>query len=238
MMAKAKRTPSAVDKTILLLRADSERMGDGALIGSEEELLSRYGVSRPTLRQAAALVAQEQLVRVRRGVSGGYFATRPTAGAVSHMAAIYLSTHGTSAEQILHAVELVRADMVRLAADAPNSTLKADLRDFLEEDEAAHGSAYSPRQFARSEREYYDLLGGLSGNNALHLFAQILLDLVGILFPVDSALLWTPARVDAAVRRRARIIRAILAGDAETAMAEADGGTQQARAWLAQIQAR
>ncbi len=77
------------------------------------------------------------------------------------MAAIYLSTHGTSAEEILHAVELIRADMVRLAADAPHSSLKADLRDFLEEDEAAHGPSYSPRRFARSEREYYDLLGGL-----------------------------------------------------------------------------
>ena len=238
MTRKARRAPSAVDKTILRLRADSQKKGKGALIGSEEELLARYGVSRPTLRQAAAIVAQEQLLKVRRGMSGGYFATRPAATAVSHVAAIYLSSHGTSVEQILHAVELIRTDVVRLAAESPDSPLKAELRDFLEEDEGAHGPTYSPRQFARSEREYYDLLGGLSGNNALHLFGQILLDLVGILFPVDSALLWTPARVDAAVRRRARIIRAILAGDAGTAMAEADGGTQQARAWLARIQAR
>lgn len=238
-MTNAKRALSAVDKTILLLRADAERMGDGALIGSEEELLSRYGVSRPTLRQAAALVAQEQLLRVRRGVSGGYFATRPTAGAVSHMAAIYLRTHGTSVEQILHAVELVRTDMVRSAAEASDSLLKAELRDFLEEDEAAQGRGdYPPRRFARTEREYYDLLGGLSGNNALHLFTQILLDLVGMLFPVDSALLWTTDRVNQAVRRRSRIIRAILAGDAEAAISEADGGMGQARIWLAESQAK
>ena len=124
-MPKTDKGPqSAVAKTILLLRADAEKHQDGELIGSEEELLTRYGVSRPTLRQAAALVAQEQLVKVRRGVAGGYFATRPTVSAVSHMAAIYLQTRSTSMEEMLHGVELIRSDMVRLAAEGTDQANK------------------------------------------------------------------------------------------------------------------
>jgi GntR family transcriptional repressor for pyruvate dehydrogenase complex len=231
---KARRAPSAVDKTILRLRADSQKKGEGALIGSEEELLARYGVSRPTLRQAAAIVAREQLLKVRRGMSGGYFATRPAATAVSHVAAIYLSSHGTSVEQILHAVELIRTDVVRLAAEMPDSPLKAELRDFLEEDEAARGLPYSQRRFARSEREFYGLVGALCGNNALHLFLEILLDLVGILFPVDNMAQWTADRIDTAVRRRSRAIRAILDGDAAAAMLESEDAVRQTRTWIAE----
>lgn len=232
-MTPRKRAPSAVDKTIILLRADSAKSRDGALLGSEEELLSRYGVSRPTLRQAAALVAQEQLVRVRRGVSGGYFATRPTVGAASHMAAIYLQTHGADVAQMLHAIDLIRADMVRLAAEAPMSPAKEDLRQFLEEDEAAQEGDYSRRRFARAEREYSELLGALCGNNALHLFLQILLDLLGMLFPIDQMIDWTPDRLSTSAEARGRVIRAILDGDAERAAQEARSAVRRETAWIA-----
>ncbi|MGJ3627919.1 GntR family transcriptional regulator [Sphingomonas sp. MMS24-JH45] len=45
---------------------------EGTLLGSEEALMTRLGVSRPTLRQAAGLVAQDQLITIKRGVNGGY----------------------------------------------------------------------------------------------------------------------------------------------------------------------
>ena len=60
-----------------LLSTVSENGHFEARLPTERELESRYGVSRPTLRQAAALVGQEQLLHVRRGVGGGYFARRP-----------------------------------------------------------------------------------------------------------------------------------------------------------------
>jgi GntR family transcriptional regulator, transcriptional repressor for pyruvate dehydrogenase complex len=238
-MAKSENGPqSAVARTIALLRADAEKHRDGELIGSEEELLARYGVSRPTLRQAAALVAQEQLVKVRRGVAGGYFATKPTVSAVSHMAAIYLQTRATTWEEMLHGVELIRTDMVRLAASVTDQALKEPLARFQEEDEAAQAAGYSYRQFLRAEREYARLLGELCGNNVLNLFLQILLELVALLHPNRDALIREPARVDNVVKRRARIIRAILDGDAEIAMLEAERGIRQVGVWTAEDQAR
>ncbi len=228
---------TAVSRTTLLLRADAEKYGEGELIGSEEDLLARYGVSRPTLRQAAALVAQEQLVKVRRGVTGGYFATRPTVSAVSHMAAIYLQTRSTSVEEMLHGVELIRTDMVKLAARVTDRSRKEDLASFLERDEAAQEEGYSYRQFLRAEREYAKLLGELCGNNVLHLFLQILLELVAMLHPNQDTLIHFPDRVDAVAKRRGRIIRAILDDDAEIAMLEAERGIRQVSAWMAEDQA-
>jgi DNA-binding FadR family transcriptional regulator len=238
MTKTAKASQSAVAKTILMLRSDAAGRNDGELIGSEEELLTRYGVSRPTLRQAAALVAQEQLVKVRRGVAGGYFATRPTVSAVSHMAAIYLQTRATSVEQMLHGVELIRTDMVRLAALATDREKKQRLEQFLEVDEAAQAEGYSYRQFLRAEREYAKLLGELCGNHVLNLFLQILLELVAMLHPEQDTLIHEPARVDSVVKRRGRIIRAILDGDAEIAMLEAERGVRQVLLWMEEDQAR
>jgi len=46
---------------------------EGALIGSEESLIADLGVSRSTLRQAARLLEREGLLRVKRGINGGYY---------------------------------------------------------------------------------------------------------------------------------------------------------------------
>jgi DNA-binding FadR family transcriptional regulator len=225
---------SVLQKTILLLRADAKEHDEGASIGSEEELISRYGVSRPTLRQAAALVAQEQLIKIRRGTTGGYFAARPTVSAVSHMAAIYLQTRNASLDEMLASVERIRGDMVRLAAASRDAGVKAELIRFLDGDETAQAGDYGFEQFVRAERAYALLLGRLCGNEILNLFLQILLDLIGMPAPEQRRVLSTPSRLETAARRRGRVIRAILAGDGDAAEQEVEQGVRQFLAWAAE----
>tara|TARA_R110002167_G_scaffold57140_5_gene161985 strand:+ start:5433 stop:6167 length:735 start_codon:yes stop_codon:yes gene_type:complete len=45
---------------------------------TEEELATRFSVSRPTIREALKRLAAQNLVRSRRGPTGGTFITRPT----------------------------------------------------------------------------------------------------------------------------------------------------------------
>jgi len=84
------KSQPVVRKAVNQLRQECIQREPGTLLGQEEELLRRLGISRPTLRQAAALLGQEQLMNVRRGPGGGYFTTRPDISAVVHMAAIWL----------------------------------------------------------------------------------------------------------------------------------------------------
>lgn len=229
-----KRAQSPVQKTIESLRLDSEQREDGALIGYEDELLSRYGVSRPTLRQAARLVQQEQLIAVRRGAAGGYYASRPMVSAVAHMASIYLRSRGAGTKDMIHVIELVRRDMVRMAALHPDEGDKTALRDFLVEDEAAQTGGYGYRQFVAAERAYSHLLGALAGSEVLHLFLQILLDLMVWSDKRREVVpQYSPDRLVTACRRRGRVIRAILEGDAEVAMLEVDRGIRQLMEWRA-----
>ncbi len=50
----------------------------GRTIGSEAELLERYGVSRPVLRQAAGILESHHVARMRRGPNGGLVVIAPT----------------------------------------------------------------------------------------------------------------------------------------------------------------
>lgn len=64
---------------------------DGAFIGSEESLIGVLECSRSTVRQVARLLEREGLLRVRRGINGGYFGSRPDAGTIEATVGIYLS---------------------------------------------------------------------------------------------------------------------------------------------------
>lgn len=68
---------------------DSE---EGALIGSEDALVDKLGCSRSTVRQVARLLEREGLLRVKRGINGGYFGSRPDAGTIEATVSAYLET--------------------------------------------------------------------------------------------------------------------------------------------------
>jgi DNA-binding FadR family transcriptional regulator len=217
---------------VLALRADALSHPEGAFLGQEHDLVARYNVSRPTLRQAAGLVTQEQLLQVRRGVGGGYFADRPTFRAVAHMAAIFLQTRDTRLVEIQQALVPIRIEMARLAASGVSSEALTDLRALLEEDEAKQGETYHYRDFLKAERRFGQLVGAACRNNVLHLYLEIMLDLVARIGPGEDIFVARPQRVRIASVRRGRVIRAILEQDADIAMLEARRAAERNVAWL------
>src|SRR6267142_361737 len=69
-----------------LARQISEKIRDAILEGriqvherlpTEEELAAKFNVSRPTIREALKRLAAQNLIRSRRGPTGGNFVTRP-----------------------------------------------------------------------------------------------------------------------------------------------------------------
>src|ERR1700723_2572590 len=53
------------------------RLKVDARLPAEDELASRFNVSRPTIREALKRLAAQHLIRSRRGPSGGNFVTSP-----------------------------------------------------------------------------------------------------------------------------------------------------------------
>lgn len=214
---KSKPKPnSAVNQAADALRSYALSMNEDAFIGSEEELIERLGVSRPTLRQASAQVMQENLISIRRGPGGGYFARVPNSMTVSRIAAIYLRSRDAGLEEIIHALKPIRIEIALLASRNRDPERRQELRAFLEaEAEYAKGGDHSYRAFLRSEREFSKVLGLMSGNSVLSLFLNILYDFTALLRRDEDVLLNRPERVEAYRELRARMARAIFEGDEE-----------------------
>lgn len=202
------------------------------MIGSEDQLLARHGVSRPTLRRAAAMVAQEQLLRVRRGVGGGYIATRPTPRAVAHMAAIYLNSRNTDVDAILSSVNPIRAELSRLAAKNLDTSTAQAFNEFLDADLSMPTGPGEMLAFGKSEREFGRLLGLASGNLVLALFLEILHDLSGSIERDNDIFFDRPDRLAAYREQRRRLIQSIIDKEPDMAALLSHRISEMGRNWF------
>ena len=195
------------------------KRGNDGLLGSEDDLLEQLGVSRPTLRQAAALVAQEQLIYVRRGVRGGYFASVPESSAVTRMASIFLRSRGASMSELINAVGPIRVEIARLAAQNRDPKKQKDLREFLEHEQSRKPSEVDDyKTFLKAERHFGSLISALADNHAFALFLSILYDLVAQVSRDVDVYAHHQERIEQYQRQRNMMAAAILDGDEEMAV--------------------
>lgn len=89
---------------------------EGALIGSEDSLIARLGCSRSTVRQVARLLEREGLLKVRRGISGGYFGTRPDVGVIESTVSAYLEALDIDGRDATILASVLWVEVVRKAA--------------------------------------------------------------------------------------------------------------------------
>ncbi len=189
---------------------------ESALLGSEEDLMNALGVSRPTLRQAAALVAQDRFILIRRGVNGGYFAARPNSATVSRMAALYLQSHDAHLSEVIAVAEPIRTEMARLATRNADAGFKGDLAEFIAQEQALPEIDY--RTFLRTERAFGRMLSKAAGNRVLSLFLNIVYDLTAYVGQAEDVYVNRPERVELYRQHRLRMATAIMEGDEELAV--------------------
>lgn len=144
---------------------------NGTFLGSEDELIERYGVSRPTLRQAARIVEHEQLITVRRGVNGGFFTRLPTAEAVARVASVFLRLNGTDLVDLLRTVQVLTPAVAEMACDAPAVDRK-EFRKWADE-QFTEVSTIRRREFVERIGEFSRRLGQLADCPPLQLFEEV-----------------------------------------------------------------
>jgi GntR family transcriptional regulator, transcriptional repressor for pyruvate dehydrogenase complex len=241
-VTRKKPGPARGGRSALARTADSLRHlalahDEGAFIGSEEELVRMLGASRPTLRQASAQVAQESLIQIRRGNSGGYYACRPQSSVVSRMAAIYLKSHDVALEEVVQAIEPVRIEIAKLATRSTHSAARARLAAFVAADEALDAEE-GYRGFLRSEWEFGMILGELSGSRVTMLFLQILYDFAALLRRGEGVFADRPDRVADYRAMRSRMAKAIHEGDEDFAIVATRRCANLVNGWICEDHAR
>src|ERR1700733_2284474 len=94
----------------------------GEVLGSQAELIERYGVSRAVFREAVRLVENQEVAFMRRGPGGGLVVTEPTVDAIIDAAVLYLHRANTRLPEVFEArivLEVIAAELAteRLTAD-------------------------------------------------------------------------------------------------------------------------
>ncbi|WP_299698448.1 GntR family transcriptional regulator [Hydrocarboniphaga sp.] len=105
---------------------------DGALLGSEEALTAMLGVSRITVRQVSRLLEREGLLRVRRGINGGYFAARPDMHSIATTVSTYLEMVDANVGDTFVIASVLWVEVVRKAAATKSKEAKALAKKFRE----------------------------------------------------------------------------------------------------------
>jgi DNA-binding FadR family transcriptional regulator len=134
---------------------------EGDPLPSELELLERFDVSRPTLREAIRILESESLVSVRRGANGGARAQLPNPDVAARYAGFVLENRGTSLDDVYEARILLEPPIVGLLAARRTDEDIARLRAAIEEHDAV---AHDPRRVIRAHAAFRALLMELAGN--------------------------------------------------------------------------
>jgi GntR family transcriptional regulator, transcriptional repressor for pyruvate dehydrogenase complex len=144
---------------------------------TEEELAGRFGVSRPTIREALKRLAAQNLIRSRRGPAGGTFVNQPTGQearlAVANAASLLVSLGEFSLQDIAEARTEVELACCRLAASRRTN---AHLATMAEEIERQRLTSLTDEDFCASDVRFHHTVVEAAGNPALEYAAASVLD--------------------------------------------------------------
>ena len=114
----------------------SGELSEGDSLGHESDLVERFGVSRPSLREALRILEAEGLITVVRGVLGGVVVHEPDERMTARTAAVVLQSRGVSLADVYDARSLLELTAVRaVASTRARRGPVAQLRQLIDEQE-------------------------------------------------------------------------------------------------------
>lgn len=151
-------------------------LDEGDSLGHEPELIERFGVSRPSLREALRILEAEGLITVLRGVQGGVRVHRPDQRLTARTAALVLQARNVSLADVFEARTIIEPAAVRLAAGARHRRAAVEqLRSFIAAQEAVIDD---PEAFGQANARFHAELVGMAGNVTLTIVAEMLTEVV------------------------------------------------------------
>jgi DNA-binding FadR family transcriptional regulator len=198
----------------------SGKLAEGDSLGREPDLVERFGVSRPSLREALRILEAEGLITVVRGMLGGVVVHRPDGRMTARTAALVLQARNVALADVFEARSLIEPTAVRVVASLPSRSRRAavsELRLLVAEQARL---VLEPEAFGPANARFHERLVALAGNQTLTIVAEMLNEIVAR--AVTAVSRTGPAAESAATRRRGirsqeRLLALIDAGGAAEA---------------------
>jgi GntR family transcriptional regulator, sialic acid-inducible nan operon repressor len=211
---------------------------DGDWLPTEAELIERFGVSRPTLREAFRLLEGDSLVTIRRGPPGGARVTLPGPDAVADLFGMILMLSGTTIGDVWDARLTIEPPAVRRLAE---SATKEALKELDAELERVRAAIDDPREFGKAGVQYHVKLVELSGNHTLTAVIGMLSEIIERELAKSLAEIGPDSDEVRRANRRAlrgyeKIAELIHAGDGEAAESAWRDHMKSARRYVAKTQ--
>lgn len=192
-------------------------LDEGDSLGHEPDLIERFGVSRPSLREALRILETEGLITVVRGVQGGVVVHRPDRRQAARTAALLLQTRNVPLADVFEARTILEPIAVRMVAEARNRGASAKrLRALIDDEIAVIDDAV---EFGHANARFHEELVSMGGNQTLGIVAEMLDEVVA---RAVTAVHQAGADDSETTRRRGvrsqqRLVELIEAGDADGA---------------------
>src|SRR5215211_7522597 len=210
------REPKMADRVATVLRRMFIRgeIAEGTMLPPESELMERFGVSRPTLREAFRVLESESLIEVQRGVRGGARVTRPRRQTLARYAGLILEYEGVTLKDVYDARATLETPMVMQLAKERDPKVIAELEEIVAQESSAEGA-----EAVDVRTGFHAAIARLSGNKTLQIISETLYHIIE---KANRSLQPTKGdRAEGAVRRSAKTHRIVLdmikAGEAEKA---------------------
>jgi DNA-binding FadR family transcriptional regulator len=213
-MAKREKPQQIADELRRLIVEGG--VADGELLGHEPELIERFGVSRPSLREALRILEAEGLITVVRGVHGGVRVRQPDHTQAARTAALVLQARNVSLADVFAARSTIEPAAVRLVAEGRGRKAAAKaLQALIAEQEEVIDDG---EEFGRANARFHEELVGLTGNQTLRILIEMLNEVVSRAVAAVSQPDSVATR-KRGTRSQARLAALIEAGDADAAEA-------------------
>jgi DNA-binding FadR family transcriptional regulator len=189
--------------------------GPGEALPSERELMVRFGVGRPAIREAMQALANLGLVTISHGERAKVrqLTAESAMRQLDPIAQMLLSSSPESLEQLKEARSFFERGMVRRAAELANAQDVADLREILARQAELAGDAPA---FMRADMQFHTRLAQITGNA---IYVAVSETMLGWLQEYHAHMLIWQGHSDRTLAEHEEVIERIEAHDPEGAEA-------------------
>ena len=154
----------------------SGKLSEGDSLGREPELVERFGVSRPSLREALRILEAEGLISVVRGMLGGVVVHEPDRRMTARTAALVLEARNVPLADVYEARTLLEPTAVRAIASMRSRRAQvAELRRLIKDQQRL---ILEREAFGPSNARFHERLVALAGNRTLTIVTEMLNEIV------------------------------------------------------------
>jgi len=217
--ARLREKPQQIADELRRLIVSGE-LSEGDSLGHEPELVERFKVSRPSLREALRILEAEGLISVVRGMLGGVVVHEPDGRMTARTAALVLQARNVSLADVHEARSLLEPTAVRVVASLRSRrSAVSELRQLIDDQMRV---IMDPEAFGRANARFHEGLVKWAGNQTLSIVAEMLNEIVAR--AVTAVSMIGSAGSSVATRRRGirsqeRLVSLIEAGKAAEAEA-------------------